>query len=275
MKHAIRLVILIIFATSVTYSQTSSVTNSKTDTSETTDIFKIHPDTGVSVTSVVDHVDKLYRSDTSAGEMDMIITTPDWKRTLSMFVWTEGITKTLLNITYPNKDKGITTLRIDKEMWNYFPKIDRVMKVPPSMMMGSWMGSDFTNDDLVKESSLKQDYDSWFFIPEDPNPEYYYIRLIPKAEAISVWSKIELVVWRKDYIPIEQSYFDEDGKIMRKMEFSEVKTFGNKKIPSVLTMIPFSEFRKGHSTQIVYKTIKFNAALSPDVFSLRSLQKKR
>lgn len=125
------------------------------------------------VQEIIDRVDRLYRSDTSYGEIEMTIITPDWRRRLRMKIWTEGMDKTFLYITSPQKDAGIATLRIGSEMWNYFPKINKVMKVPPSMMMGSWMGSDFTNDDLVKESSLLRDYSARLINPEGADKDHY------------------------------------------------------------------------------------------------------
>ncbi len=112
------------------------------------------------VQELIDEVDKLLRSESSYGDVEMTIVTPNWERTLRMDMWTRGMDETFVRVTSPAKDAGMATLRVDTEMWNYFPKIDKVMKIPSSMMMGSWMGSDFTNDDIVKESSLLDDYDS-------------------------------------------------------------------------------------------------------------------
>ena len=98
------------------------------------------------VQKIIDKVDQLFRSDSSSGVMEMTVVTPHWERTMKMKIWSEGMDKTFLVITSPKKDAGTATLRIDNEMWNFFPNIDKVMKVPPSMMMGSWMGSDFTNE---------------------------------------------------------------------------------------------------------------------------------
>ena len=110
------------------------------------------------VQAIIKKVDQLYRSKTSSSSMEMEIVTPHWQRTLAMNAWTEGMDKTFFRITSPKKEQGVATLRVENEMWNYLPKTNKVMKVPPSMMMSSWMGSDFTNDDLVKEFSLFEDY---------------------------------------------------------------------------------------------------------------------
>ncbi|UCE79728.1 MAG: outer membrane lipoprotein-sorting protein [Nitrospiraceae bacterium] len=225
------------------------------------------------VETIVDKVDKLYRSRTSQGQLEMTIVSENWTRTLKMEVWTEGLDSTFIHISYPRKDAGIATLRIKNEMWNYFPKINKVMKVPPSMMMSSWMGSDFTNDDLVKESSMKKDYVYRLIHPEDAEPSNYYIELIPKKDIPIVWDRIHLVVRKKDYIPVLQVYFDEKGRKMREMVFSEIKTFSGREIPSVLEMTPLN--KPGKKTVIIYRDIKFDIKLEKDVFTLRNLQKKR
>ncbi|GBE06614.1 hypothetical protein BMS3Abin10_02271 [bacterium BMS3Abin10] len=228
---------------------------------------------GLDVREIVDKVDKLYRSDTSRSEVEMTVVSEHWERTFTMNIWTEGMDRTFIYITGPRKDAGISTLRIGSEMWNYLPKINKVMKVPPSMMMSSWMGSDFTNDDLVKESSMIKDYNLRFITPADAETDNYYIELIPKKDIPIVWTKIILIVRKKDYIPIEQSYFDEKGRKMRIMTFSEIKKFGSRSLPSVLEMRPLNKPKK--KTVIRYKDLGFDVKLKPDVFTLRNLQKKR
>ncbi|MFZ5979884.1 MAG: outer membrane lipoprotein-sorting protein, partial [Candidatus Zixiibacteriota bacterium] len=113
--------------------------------------------TDADIKRLIHEVDTLYRSEASYAELEMEIITPHWQRTLAMDSWTEGMDKTFIRIKEPLKEKGVATLRIDNEMWNFLPKTNKVMKIPPSMMMSSWMGSDFTNDDLVKEFSLFED----------------------------------------------------------------------------------------------------------------------
>ncbi len=225
------------------------------------------------VQQIIDKIDRLFRSDTSSGNMEMTITTENWTRTLIMEIWTEDLDKTLIHITSPKKDAGITTLRKDTEMWNYFPKINKVMKVPPSMMMSSWMGSDFTNDDLVKESSMTRDYRIKLIDPEDAEPENYYVELIPKEDLPIVWAKIIVAVRKKDYIPVWEAFYDDKGRRMRLMTFSDIKKFGNREIPSVLEMRSLN--KPGKKTIIIYKNIEFDMELKPDVFTLRNLQRKR
>lgn len=224
------------------------------------------------IADIVNHVDKLYRSSTSYGEMEMQIETPDFKRTMKLKTWSEGMKKTFITILEPKKDAGTSTLRVDNEMWNFFPNINKVMKVPPSMMMGSWMGSDFTNDDLVKESTLLDDYTSKF-AANPPDKEHYYIELTPKANTATVWGKIVVKVAKANLMPVTQEYFDEKGKKIRVMNFKEIKELGGKKIPTVMELVSLT--KQGNRTMIIYKDAKFDIKLEDDVFSLRNLQKKR
>jgi outer membrane lipoprotein-sorting protein len=205
--------------------------------------------------------------------MEMTIVSENWTRTLKMEVWSEGMDKTFIHITYPKKDADIATLRIENEMWNYFPKINKVMKVPPSMMMSSWMGSDFTNDDLVKESSMLRDYYHKLIQPKNSEAGYYYIELQPKKNIPTVWGKIIIKARKEDYIPVREDYYDEKGVKMRVMYLKEIKTFDNKRIPSVIELIPLN--KEGKKTVIRYKNLKFDRKLDGDVFTLRNLQKKR
>ncbi len=222
------------------------------------------------VKKIVDHLDRLYRSETSYSKMNMVIKTPHWERTLTMKAWSRGMNKTFITILAPKKEKGISTLRKETEMWNYFPKINKVMKVPPSMMMGSWMGSDFTNDDLVKESTMLDDYTARL---ADSKGENWVVELLPKAKTATVWGKIVARVRKSDMIPLTYEYYDEKGRMMRIMRFSEVKEMGGKRIPSVMEIVP--QKKKGHSTKIIYLEAEFDKKLPGDTFSLRNLRKRR
>ena len=177
------------------------------------------------VETIIKKIDQLYRSDTSHAEMEMHIVTPHWERTLAMTIWTKGMEKTFIRITAPKKEQGVATLRIGNEMWNYLPKTNKVMKIPPSMMMGSWMGSDFTNDDLVKESSMLDDYTYTFVTPEDASPDHIYVQLMPKEDSPIVWGKIVAAVQSSDYLPVWQRFYDEKGTLMLGYEFQEILNF--------------------------------------------------
>ena len=222
------------------------------------------------VDSLIREVDRLYRSETSYTELEMEIVTPHWQRTLAMYGWSEGMDRTFLRITAPRKEKGVATLRIDNEMWNFLPKTNKVMKIPPSMMMGSWMGSDFTNDDLVKESSLFDDY-TYELIPSDSGDEHLiYINCIPRVDLAVVWGNIVIAVRDADHLPVWQKYYDEKGQLMRIMTYSDIRDLGGRMIPAVLEMVP--QNKEGHKTVIRYLTAEFNIDLDDDVFTLRNLR---
>jgi outer membrane lipoprotein-sorting protein len=225
------------------------------------------------VKTIIERVDKLYRSSSSYSEVEMKVVSEHWERTLTMNMWTEGMNRTFIYVTSPKKDEGMATLRVKSEMWNYFPKINKVMKVPPSMMMGSWMGSDFTNDDLVKESSLLRDYDAALIQPDNEEPDYYYIELIPKKETPSVWGKIIFTIRKEDYIPVTEVFYNEKGEQMRVMTFKDIRIFNGRKLPVILEMVPLH--KKGQKTIIRYRDVRFDEKFDDNIFSLRNLQRRR
>ncbi len=220
--------------------------------------------------AIIKEVDQLYRANSSYSRIEMDIVTPNWERTLSMDGWSEGTEKTFIRITSPKKEDGVATLRIGSEMWNYLPKTDKVIKVPPSMMMSSWMGSDFTNDDLVKEFSLFKDYTYNLIDVEGGTDDNYYINCIPNENIPVVWKNIFFCVRKADKIPIWARYYDEKDRLMRVLNYSDVKKFGGRVIPATLEMIP--QNKEGHKTTIRYLDIEFNARLDPETFTLRNLQ---
>ncbi|MBF0349454.1 MAG: outer membrane lipoprotein-sorting protein [SAR324 cluster bacterium] len=223
------------------------------------------------VDDLLDRVDRLYRSDKSYSEVEMEITTPDWQRTMKMRMWSRGMEDTLIEILAPVKDAGVKTLKLDNQMWNFLPKIGRVIKVPPSMMMNSWMGSDFTNDDLVKENTLKDDYVSQL-LPHPIDPDlYYYIELHPQPETVTVWGKVTLSIRKDDLLPVEYAYFDERGEKIRTMSLSDVREMGGKKIPAVMEM---RTLQKNSRTIIRYLNMEFNPQFEDDLFSFSNLRRR-
>jgi len=223
-------------------------------------------------TEIVKKLDELYRSESSYAEFEMNIITPHWERTLKMDAWTEGMDKTFLRIVFPAKEKGVSTLRIGNEMWNYLPKTDKVMKIPPSMMMSSWMGSDLTNNDIVAEYTFLDDFHYRLVTLEDPEEDLLYVESIPKEGIPIVWGKIITAVRDSDYIPVWEKYYDEDGELMRVLNFLETRDFDGKVIPSVMELIP--ENKDGHKTVVRYLHIEFNPGIPDDVFSLRNLRSR-
>ncbi len=221
--------------------------------------------------AIVKKVDELYRSGSSYGLFEMEIVTPHWERKLKIKTWSIGKKRTFMRILEPKKERGMATLKIDKEMWNYLPKTNKVMKIPPSMMMGSWMGSDFTNDDLVKEYTYLEDYHFEIIKPDGEDPLNTYVKCIPKEGLPIIWGHIIIAVTKKGDFPVWQKFYDEKGNLMREMNFKDIKKFGKREIPSVMELIPTR--KKGKKTIIRYLEAKFDIKIDKKIFTLRNLRK--
>jgi outer membrane lipoprotein-sorting protein len=224
------------------------------------------------VQEVLQKMDGLYRGQTSQGEMEMTIENSNWKRVMRMKVWSEGIEKTFVVVLAPKKDAGIATLRMHQDMWNFFPRINKTLKVPPSMMMGSWMGSDFTNDDLVKESSLLRDYKAKYSDEKGP-PGTWRVELVPKAQTPTVWGKILLSIQSDSFLPVREEFFDEHGEKVRVLRFSDVQKAGDRLLPTQLEITPLK--KPGQRTVLRYKNLRFDEPLDPSVFTLQNLRRER
>ena len=219
--------------------------------------------------SIINEMEKLYRGNSSEVSLTMQVETPQYSRSLEIFGQTLGKERAIFRIISPKKDKGITTLRRGKEMWNFFPKINKVIKVPPSMMTGSWMGSDFTNDDLVQETKLVEEYDLELNI----GSETFLVILTPKEETISLWGQIDYLIQKDPLLPLKQSFFDDYGKKVRELVYKDPKLFGGRLLPSAMEMVPLN--KPGHITKLFYNQIEFEPeGVSEKSFSLRELKKR-
>ena len=220
---------------------------------------------------ILDSVDDLYRSNASHGILSLSVTTVNWQRTLTLEQWSKGEDKSLLKILKPKKEKGLATLRVGKNVWNYMPKVKRVVKIPSSMMSSSWMGSHFTNDDLVKQSRMVEDYTfSITFEGTREGKEIIEITCIPSKDAAVVWGKVEVVVYHDGYIPIRMIYYDEDLLLSRTLEFTNIELMNGKMIPTQMSMIPADEPEE--STIVKWEEIQFDITIDDEFFSLRKLQ---
>jgi len=225
----------------------------------------------LSAEKILDNVDDLYRSNASHGILTLSVTTVNWQRTLTLEQWSKGEDKSLIKILKPKKEKGLATLRVDKNMWNYMPKVKRVVKIPSSMMSSSWMGSHFTNDDLVKQSRMAEDYTfSITFEGMKDGKEIIEVTCLPNKEAAVVWGKVEVVVYADDYLPLRMIYYDEDLLLSRTLEFTNIEMMDGKMIPTMMNMIPTDE--PGESTTVKWEEVKFDVTIDDDFFSLRKLQ---
>ncbi len=221
---------------------------------------------------ILDKVDDLFRGKSSYGRMTMSIVTAHWSRTLSLVFWSEGKEKSLIRILAPKKEKGTSTLRVENDIWNYLPKVKRVIKLPSSMMSASWMGSHFTNDDLVKESRMADDYTfEVTFNGKKDGRAIVELTCHPKPEAAIVWGEVIVTVRKKDYLPLDTRYYDEDMNLARTMYFSEIGSLGDRMLPKRMVIIP--EDKPEEKTEVFYSDITFDGDLPQRTFSLRNLQK--
>jgi len=219
----------------------------------------------------LDGVDDLYRGETSHGTITMRIKTAHWSRELKVESWSKGKDRSLMRILSPKKEKGTATLRVEKNIWNYLPKVGRVIKIPSSMMGGSWMGSHFTNDDLVRESRMADDFDfSVTFEGKRDGKEVVEITCLAREEAAVVWGKIVVEVTPAK-IPLRMRYFDEDMVLARTMTFGDVKKIGERMLPTVMLVQPAD--KPEEHTEVIYDDLTFGVALPDDFFSLRTLKR--
>lgn len=223
---------------------------------------------------IVKKADNIWHGKSSISEVSMTVIKPTWSRTISTKAWMLEPDYALILITGPAKDKGIVTLKRKNELWNWIPAIQRVIKIPPSMMLQPWMGSDFTNDDLVRESSVVDDYIQSLLGEEKIDGyECYKIKLAPKPEAGVVWGKVIMWISKKDYLELKTEFYDEDGSLVKSMIASNVKKMGGRIIPTHLEMIPAN--KPGEKTVLDYQSIRFNVNIKPSFFSERNMKRVR
>jgi outer membrane lipoprotein-sorting protein len=226
---------------------------------------------------IVGRVARLFTSQSSIATVEMQITKPDFQRKISMQFWSVGESNILVRIGQPPEDAGTAILKVGNNAWLYLPKANRTIEMPTSMMMTPWMGSDFTLNDLVNQSRLINDYvvstsfEGYRELEGYPNgvavSEY---TLTPKPAAAVVWGKITLEIRQADLMPIWQRYYDENGKLVRELSFSQYKTVSGRLIPTRLVMRPLDQANE--QTTITYENIVFDMPISEETFSLRNLK---
>ena len=248
MKHLLTLLMLW-FASPLAYSST--------------------PEPAALIKQAMDH----WRGLSSYSEMTMTIHRPDWERSMSMRSWTKGDKTTLVRITQPKKDAGNGTLTKDNNMWTFAPKINRIIKVPSSMMSQSWMGSDFSNKDISKSTDIIDQYDHKLLeTREQDGHAVYVIESIPHEEAAVVWGK-EIVTIRDDYILLEQQFLDQDGLLIKTMKAREIKTLGGRTVASVIRMS--KQEAPDEWTEMSVQDIQFNQSHPDSLFTLSNLRNPR
>lgn len=216
-------------------------------------------------------LDDLYRSRTSVARIDIQVTTARGTRSMRLKAWTRGEDEALIVIEAPPRDEGTATLRVGSNLWNYLPRIARTIRIPPSMMLGSWMGTDFTNDDLVKESSMHKDFTSRVD-RRSASPSGWWIALAVKPDIVGRWARIDLLV-DDDNLPVEERHFDRKGRLARVMTFDDIRVLGGRRLPTRMTLTPADV--EGQRTEMRYLELQFDVTLPDDTFSLSRLERGR
>jgi len=228
---------------------------------------------GQTAEEIIKKSEDLIKGKTCQGTFVMTVITPDYTRRMEMESWWVGNDKALILIKSPKKEAGNKSLKIKNEMWSYLKNTSTTIKLPPSMMLQSWNGSDFTNDDLVRESNLGEDYSQRIAGNADIDGERCWrIELVPKPTAPVVWGRLMYWVRQVDVLPAKVDYYDEKGRLMRSMVYTDFKMLGGRRLPSRWTMV--NNVKQGHTTSFELVNVKFDVAISDKVFSFRELERR-
>ncbi len=225
------------------------------------------PARAIDLQQLIHDVEQQYMGVSSHSRMEMEVATEHWQRHLTMEAWSLGREYFLVRILDPPKERGVATLKVKHEVWNYLPKVDRVIKVPPSMMGGAWMGSHITNDDLVKANHVDVDYT---FTLLSETPKLWRIEGLAKPDAPVVWGKIVYEVGKAPQVPLRIVYYDEKGVEVRQIVFSDVQKIGSRILPLTMTVQPAD--KPAEHTVLHYDAIDFDIGIKTDYFSLQNLK---
>jgi len=226
---------------------------------------------------IVRRAEDALRGSTAEMKLRMTITTPRWTRELVVRSWDDrGHDRSFVRVLEPEKDKGTAFLRDHDAFWTFLPRVERAMRIPPSMMLQSWMGSDFTNDDLARESSLEKDYVPLLLDGHElDGVAAYQLALQPRPEAPVVWARVELWIAKQSYAPLLYTYFDEPQpghfEPLRLLRFSEVADVQGRPLPHLWEMTPLD--KPGHSTRVALLEVKLDQALADDIFTQANLRR--
>jgi len=222
--------------------------------------------------SIIKKAEDMYKGETSKGIFTMIVKTPEYERTVKMQSWNDGNDKALIVTLEPKKEAGNKLLKINKELWSYLKNTETTMKLPSSMMLQSWNGSDLTYDDMVRESDLVDDYELKYLLDEKIGNEICWkFELKPKPNAPVVWDNIYYWIRQIDNLPAMMQFYDEKGVKHRTMKFEEIKKIGGRTIPTVWTII--NNKKEGNITKFIYNEVEFDIKISGRIFSFKELEK--
>ena len=221
---------------------------------------------------IITKADKLVRGLSSYAEIKITSVRPKWSKEMTMKMWSKGSDYSVTKVLSPAKEKGTVFLKRETEVWNYLPSIERTIKLPPSMMLQGWMGTDLTNDDMVKQSSIVVDYTHKILGSEIiENLDCWKLELTPKPDAAVVWGKILMWIDKKGAMQMKSEFYDEDDFLVNKFVASNIKTFGNRNLPSKVAFIPVD--KEGHKTVIEYTSWKFDLIVPDSYFTTRYMKR--
>ncbi|WP_250631907.1 outer membrane lipoprotein-sorting protein [Rhodoflexus caldus] len=224
--------------------------------------------------TIVRRADSVMRGQTMQTEIIINTIRPAWKRSMELKAWAKGTDFSMILITSPARDKGITFLKRKKEVWNWHPSLERIIKLPPSMMSQSWMGTDFTNDDLVKESSIVNDYQHTLLgdtLLQDR--KCYIVQMVPKPQTAVVWGKIIACIDQQHYMELHSRFYDEEGVLINVMNGYEPKLMDGRLIPTHIEMIPMD--KKNQKTEMIYKSVRYNQPIDDNFFTTEKMKSIR
>jgi outer membrane lipoprotein-sorting protein len=222
------------------------------------------------VGQVIDRLNDLYRADSSQARMSMKVVTERYRRELVLEAWTRGKKEALVVVRAPAREAGEATLRSAEGLWSYAPRADQLVRIPSSLLSDNWMGSHFTNDDLMRETDFLKDYDASLAWKEEGGKRLLQASLVPKPKAPVVWSRIVYLLDPSDYMPLRADYLD-GNKVIRSLSYADPHQVAGRRVPFTLVMVPTN--KPGESTRVEYQDLKFGVTVDPGLFTQRGLRR--
>ncbi len=223
---------------------------------------------------IIERMENAMRGESSQAAMTMVIERSRYRREISLRYWLKGRRYSMIAITAPARDQGTAYLMRDNEIWNYDPRIERTTRLPSSMMAQSWMGSDFTNDDLVRDSNVVDDYEHEIIAIETyRDRRCYLVEMIPRPDTPVVWGKVRMWIDTEDYLQLKIENYDQQGALVNTMKLDQIRKLHDREIPTRITVIPAD--RDDHRTILEYQSLQFNVDLQESFFTRANMQRLR
>lgn len=219
---------------------------------------------------VMDYLDNLYRAESSHARLTMNITTENWQRTLELEAWSQGEDLSVAIIRSPAREAGTATLRTDEGLWNYAPRADRLMRIPSGLLSESWMGSHFTNDDLMRESGYDDDFDTVLSWHMDGDRRLLKATMVPHPDAPIVYSQVVFYMDGERWTPVRSEFYD-DEDVVRTFTYSDIREVSGRPIPMRMDVIPHD--KPDESTQVIYDELELNPGVDQSLFTQRGLRR--